>query len=109
MREVKGKAVQLDNGLWQYHTQESLAGQSLWYEEFMPVADLTTDAGTTTVIKADLAAMATERLLLPLRDREDWTGKYLKAARDAASAKMRYEGHRTIPQAQYVQPIHHGL
>ena len=89
--EVPSKAEQLGAGLWRIKALESVANRSLWYEEFVAPAAMTTAAGTTTIDARDLAAITAERLLRPIRAwSRDWTLKYDFALSQAAGAIDRY-------------------
>ena len=107
MIEIRGKPTQMGAGIWQYHTPQSHGGQSLWYEEFVQQAELTSDTSTTSIIKDHLAAIATEKLLFPLQGQSDeWRARYLKATRDAANFLMNlYEQQRSVVQAQRVYTL----
>lgn len=106
MTEIPAKPIQMGAGIWQYHTRQSLAGYSLWYEEFIQQAALTSDSSTTPIIKEHLAAIAAEKLLYPLRARsEQWAARYMKAARDAAGFMQGYEASRVITQGQRRVPL----
>jgi hypothetical protein len=110
MTEIPAKPVQMGAGLWQYHTKQSLAGCSVWYEEFIQQPALSSDTSTTPVIKEHLAAMAAEELLFPLQGRSDeWATRYAKAARHSAPFKQAYESLRTVTQGQKVYPLVHGV
>ena len=85
MAPVTAKSHMVQDGMWQYHLGQSVSGLSVWYEETVatPVIDALTD--TTSVKIEHLAAVATERLLYPLRSSPAWALKYEEAARDAAA------------------------
>lgn len=95
------EVVQVGNGIWQYQTKQSLAGYSVWYEEFVTPGSLDSDTDTTSVPKEDLAPVAAEILLRPLRGRSaEWAARYEVAAKDAAVARMNYRDIATVRQGQ---------
>ena len=91
MREIAADPVQLDAGLWALNLRESVSGLSLWYEEFVQPAALTTDAATTNLPKEGVGAVAAMLLLEPLRERKEWSAVYLKATAQAAYWRGQYQ------------------
>ena len=89
--EVPSRMQALAAGLWQYTIEQSVAGQSLWYEEFVKPGSLTNSADTTVLPQEDIAAVTAEALLRPLRGRsKDWAIKYEFAMQRAAGVISRY-------------------
>jgi hypothetical protein len=113
MPEVAGEPRQLGGGMWQYHTEQSMGGYSLWYEEFFQPSTFTTIASaggqmdeTTTIDKEALAAVAAEILFKPLAGEDRWRKFYLTAAYEAAKVRGEYMDElRTIVQPQRVHHL----
>jgi hypothetical protein len=89
--EVPHTIIQLTNGLWQYRTDVSLSGYSVWYEEFRTPATLSADSDTISIPKEDLAAVATELLLRPMRFDPRWAPKWAAAGQRSAEVISRYQ------------------
>jgi len=95
---VPRETEQLDAGLWRLRLGRSVAGRSVWYEEFIQPAEMTADTSTTTIPLEAVAALAAERLLYPLQIEEKWAPFYAQAARAAAKERTAYQQHlRTVP------------
>lgn len=94
--EIPAKAVQVDSGIWQYHTDVNLGGRSVWYEEYVEPVALTADSDTTNVNKRELAAIASEWVLRPLGRSKKWRDRYAFAASVAASVRLNFESRRTV-------------
>ncbi len=96
MHEVAHTLEKRTAGIWVYKTQQSLGGQSLWYEEWRRPAALTNDSTLTVGLdKEDVAAVATEHLLKTsgLRGKDDWSDVYEQAAIDAARVEAKLRTH----------------
>ena len=96
MVEVAAKPERRTEGIWVYKTDVSLAGRSLWYEEWRRPAALTNDSTLTVGLdKEEVAAVATEHLLKTsgLRGKDDWSDVYEQAAIDAARPIAKYRTH----------------
>jgi len=89
--EIPSETEQLGQGLWRIRALESVSNKSLWYEEFIAPAAMTTAAGTTTINARHLAAVTAERLLKPLRGwSKEWGLRYDYAKSEAAGVVDRY-------------------
>lgn len=89
--EIPAETVQLDSGLWQYHTDVNLSGLSVWYEEFVEPPALTEDSDTTTINERELAAVAAELVLRPLRFQKQWATRYQNAAVASSRAREAFD------------------
>ena len=89
--EIAADIEQLDSGLFQITTHESVSGLSVWYEEYVVPSELTADSDTTTIIKEDLAAVAAQILLEPLQQDPAWQWRYRKAAKASAVVRVRFQ------------------
>lgn len=94
--EIPAERVQVDSGIWQYHTDVNLAGVSVWYEEYIEPVALTADSDTTNVNKHELAAVAAELVLRPLARSKKWQDRYAAAVSMAASVRLNFESRRTV-------------
>jgi len=104
--EIEATVQQLGAGLWQIRVASSVAGKSVWYEEFVRASALDDDADTTTIPKEDLAAVAAELLLAPLARDPRWGSQYQLAARDAAKARQRYAALSVVRvETQHTYPL----
>ncbi len=106
--EVPSDLEQVGAGLWRIRAKESVSGQSLWYEEFLAPATLSTAAGTTTIPVEHLAAAVAESLLFPLRFMsKDWAAKYEYAKERAAGVFDAYQSHNetVVSKTQRVYPL----
>ncbi len=93
-REVAHTLERRTAGLWVYKTRQSLAGKSLWYEEWRRPVALTNDSTLTVSLdKEDVAAVATEHLLKTsgLRREDNWRDVYDQAVIDAARVRAKYQ------------------
>ena len=89
--EVPAELQALDAGLWRYQTEASVSGLSLWYEESVQPASLTSVTDTTQIPVEDLAAVAAELVLQPLRTwGKVWATRYDYARTRAAGVIDRY-------------------
>lgn len=96
MTPIRATPRQLDSGLWELHLRQSVAGMSVWYEEFAVPGTLASDAATTNVPKEFVAAVAAYELLKAHRDNKEWASAYLSAAEDTARVMTRYATQRVI-------------
>ena len=104
--EVPAKQVQRDSAIWQYHSEVSLSGWSVWYEEYVEPVAMTSDTDTTNVNKRELAALTAERVLRPLARTKKWRDRYAFAASAAASVRLAFDSRRTVlDQRTRVYPI----
>ena len=107
--EIDRDVDQLTSGLFQVRLRQSVAGLSVWYEEFFQPAEMFSDTDTTTIKIEELAAVAAEQLLKAHRGRsDDWALRYQKAQIEAAGVIVRYhEGVHKVkskPQTRFPQP-----
>ena len=93
-REIPAKLDQRDSGLWEFHSREDLGSRSVWYEEFVAPPDMTAAnvaTDTTTIPARDLAPVAAEIALKPLRElSNEWAVLYDTAKDDAAGVVLDY-------------------
>lgn len=86
-KPIDSDPAQLDNGLWKYRTDHRLP-ESIWYERFDKPADLaasTVATASTPIPARDLAAVAAEKILFPMRFKStDWGNRYQDAVRRMA-------------------------
>ena len=84
--EIPSRPREYGAGIWSITTDEAPTG-SLWYEEFVSpasVAVANVDTDTIEILGEHVAAVAAEKLLSPLKNRDRvWNDRYLIAA-DAA-------------------------
>ena len=106
MQQVAAEPELLTAGLWVYKTDVSLAGKSLWYDEWRRPAALTADTSTVALDKESVAAVAAEHLLQPFADRDDWRRTYARAATDAARVLSKL---RTHERSYDISPTEHVL
>ena len=90
MHELDATPVKVDQNMWDLHLDGPHAGQALFYEEFYEPASLTAVTDTTTIDAEELAAVAAEILLGPMRSERRWALQYDKAAHAAAGAIDRH-------------------
>ena len=98
MDEVPANVEQKQDNMWEYQTDRSLSGLSVWYEEFLQPTAMTSDTSTTAVPREKLAALAAERILRPMArsgtphpsGQGSWGDCYDKALRDASKVRLEY-------------------
>ncbi len=99
-KPVDVEPEQLSAGLWRYRTDVNLSGRSLWYERFDAPADLAASSvatASTPIPHRELAAVASELVLRPLRARSrDWALKYEYAQSRAAGVVADYLKHNRV-------------
>ena len=93
---VGQKAVMGQAGLWQFHTDGTLGGQSVWYEEFYKPGPLGSDTAVTGLPKEHVAAVAAEILLKPLRSDDRWRDLYTQALLDKQEFIHLYDDQKVI-------------
>lgn len=89
MAPIPAKTIQRDAGIWEYHTQQSTSGLSLWYEEFVQPVVMTADSDTSAIEVEDLAAVVAEMWLHPLKGLPQWREKYERALRKSVEVRQR--------------------
>ena len=103
----------MSGGLWRYRTDINLSGVSVWYERFDKPADLTAhavDVAEMAIPPGDLAAMAAELALRPLKTTSrEWAAYYEYAASRSAAIVQDYHQHNQIvfkkATALYPSPV----
>ena len=106
--EIPSRPEALGSGMWQYTVEQSVSGQSLWYEEFVKPATLSSSTDTTTIPAEHVAAVTAEILLRPLRNRSrEWHDLHRDAELAAGGIISAYlqQNEVTVQAPTYAYPV----
>jgi len=90
MAEIPAKIVQQDANIYTLEVPYSCAGLSLWYEEIVRLPTVSAVTDTIPLLVEDIAAVAAEALLKPLRMQPEWAVSYQDAAREALRVRREW-------------------